>query len=58
MSRMILKRLLKLNYKDTAPSAIIGVCNHFEVAITTVTMVFDLLSGATLVTVVGVLIEV
>jgi ACR3 family arsenite transporter len=50
--------LLKLNYKDAAPSALIGASNHFEVAIATATMIFGLGSGAALATVVGVLIEV
>ncbi len=51
-------RLLKLNYRDAAPSAMIGASNHFEVAIATSTMLFGLRSGAALATVVGVLIEV
>jgi len=53
-----LARLLKLNYRDAAPSAMIGASNHFEVAIATATMLFGLSSGAALATVVGVLIEV
>jgi len=53
-----LARLLKLNYRDAAPVAIIGASNHFEVAIATSTMLFGLSSGASLATVVGVLIEV
>jgi len=51
-------RLLKLTYDDAAPSAMIGASNHFEVAIATSTMLFGLSSGASLATVVGVLIEV
>jgi len=51
-------KLMKLKYKDAAPSAMIGASNHFEVAIATATMVFGLSSGAALATVVGVLIEV
>ena len=51
-------RLLKLTYEDAAPSAMIGASNHFEVAIATSTMLFGLKSGASLATVVGVLIEV
>jgi ACR3 family arsenite transporter len=51
-------RLLKLNYRDAAPSALIGASNHFEVAIATAVMLFGLSSGASLATVVGVLIEV
>jgi ACR3 family arsenite transporter len=51
-------RLLKLSYRDAAPSAMIGASNHFEVAIATATVLFGLSSGAALATVVGVLIEV
>jgi ACR3 family arsenite transporter len=53
-----LSKLLRLNYADAAPSAMIGASNHFEVAIATATMLFGLSSGAALATVVGVLIEV
>ena len=53
-----LARLLRLNYKDAAPAAMIGASNHFEVAIATSTMLFGLSSGASLATVVGVMIEV
>ena len=53
-----LSKILKLNYQDAAPSAMIGASNHFEVAIATATMLFGLQSGAALATVVGVLIEV
>jgi len=53
-----LARVLKLSYRDAAPSAMIGASNHFEVAIATATMLFGLSSGAALATVVGVLIEV
>ena len=53
-----LARLLKFSYQDAAPSAMIGASNHFEVAIATATMLFGLSSGASLATVVGVLIEV
>ena len=51
-------RWLKLPYRDAAPSALIGASNHFEVAIATSAMLFGLSSGASLATVVGVLIEV
>ena len=54
----ITAKLWKFNYKDAAPSAMIGASNHFEVAIATATMLFGLSSGAALATVVGVLIEV
>ncbi|HUT25629.1 MAG TPA: ACR3 family arsenite efflux transporter [Sumerlaeia bacterium] len=53
-----LARLLRLEYRDAAPAAMIGASNHFEVAIATATMLFGLSSGAALATVVGVLIEV
>jgi ACR3 family arsenite transporter len=53
-----LARLLRLSYRDAAPSAMIGASNHFEVAIATAVMLFGLSSGAALATVVGVLIEV
>jgi len=53
-----LARIMKLQYRDAAPSAMIGASNHFEVAIATSTMLFGLSSGAALATVVGVLIEV
>jgi ACR3 family arsenite transporter len=51
-------RLAKLTYQDAAPTAMIGASNHFEVAIATSTMLYGLSSGASLATVVGVLIEV
>ena len=51
-------KVLKLNYEDAGPAAMIGASNHFEVAIATATMLFGLSSGAALATVVGVLIEV
>ncbi|MBU3958644.1 MAG: ACR3 family arsenite efflux transporter [Candidatus Omnitrophica bacterium] len=54
----IIARWLKLPYRDAAPSALIGASNHFEVAIATSTILFGLSSGASLATVVGVLIEV
>jgi len=54
----ILSKVLKLTYEDAAPTAMIGASNHFEVAIATATMLFGLSSGASLATVVGVLIEV
>jgi len=53
-----LAKLMRLSYRDAAPSAMIGASNHFEVAIATATMLFGLSSGAALATVVGVLIEV
>ncbi len=53
-----LARLLRLSYEDAAPASMIGASNHFEVAIATSAMLFGLNSGASLATVVGVLIEV
>ncbi|MBN1869256.1 MAG: ACR3 family arsenite efflux transporter [Candidatus Omnitrophica bacterium] len=53
-----LAKRLKLPYRDAAPSALVGASNHFEVAIATSTILFGLSSGASLATVVGVLIEV
>ena len=49
---------LNFSYEDAAPSAMIGASNHFEVAIATSATLFGLSSGASLATVVGVLIEV
>jgi ACR3 family arsenite transporter len=54
----LLSRLLNLSYHDAAPASMIGASNHFEVAIATSTMLYGLSSGASLATVVGVLIEV
>lgn len=54
----LLAKWLMLPYQDAAPSALIGASNHFEVAIATSAMLFGLSSGASLATVVGVLIEV
>lgn len=54
----VLSRILKLSYEDAAPASMIGASNHFEVAIATSTILFGLSSGASLATVVGVLIEV
>jgi len=53
-----LAKVLKLSYRDAAPSALIGASNHFEVAIATSAILFGISSGASLATVVGVLIEV
>lgn len=54
----LIAKWLKLSYRDAAPSALIGASNHFEVAIATSAILFGLSSGASLATVVGVLIEV
>jgi ACR3 family arsenite transporter len=53
-----LSKMLRLQYEDAAPTAMIGASNHFEVAIATSVTLFGLSSGAALATVVGVLIEV
>ena len=54
----VIAKRIRLPYRDAAPSALIGASNHFEVAIATSTMLFGLSSGASLATVIGVLIEV
>lgn len=49
---------LKINYKEAAPSAFIGSSNFFELAVAVALILFGMNSGATLATVVGVLVEV
>jgi arsenite transporter len=51
-------RAIKLNYQTCAPGAMIGASNFFELAVAVAIMLFGIESGAALVTVVGVLIEV
>lgn len=51
-------RKLKLTHAICAPSAMIGASNFFELAVAVAIVLFGLNSGAVLVTVVGVLIEV
>jgi len=51
-------RLLKLPYPTCAPASMIGASNFFELAVAVAIALFGLNSGAALVTVVGVLIEV
>ena len=51
-------KFLKLNYNVCAPAAMIGASNFFELAVAVAIALFGLNSGAALVTVVGVLIEV
>ncbi len=51
-------RVLKVPYGIAAPSAMIGASNFFELAVAVAISLFGLSSGATLATVVGVLVEV
>lgn len=51
-------RYLKLKHSICAPSAMIGASNFFELAVAVAISLFGLNSGASLATVVGVLIEV
>lgn len=51
-------RFLKLNHAVCAPAAMIGASNFFELAVAVAIALFGLNSGASLATVVGVLIEV
>ncbi len=53
-----LMRLLKVPYSVAAPGALIGASNFFELAVATAIALFGPDSGAALVTVVGVLVEV
>ncbi|MGL1890126.1 MAG: ACR3 family arsenite efflux transporter [Spirochaetaceae bacterium] len=53
-----ISKLLKVPYEIAAPSAMIGASNFFELAVAVSISLFGLSSGATLVTVVGVLVEV
>jgi len=51
-------RKLCIRYEDAAPAAMVGASNFFELAVATALVLFGIDSGATLVTVVGVLVEV
>jgi ACR3 family arsenite transporter len=51
-------RVWKLPYCIAAPAAMIGASNFFELAVAVAISLFGLRSGATLATVVGVLVEV
>ena len=53
-----LARWLKVPHSVAAPGALIGASNFFELAVATAISLFGLTSGATLATVVGVLVEV
>ena len=50
--------LLKVPHRIAAPCAMIGTSNFFELAVAVAISIFGLNSGATLTTVVGVLVEV
>lgn len=50
--------LAKLPYNITAPCGMIGASNFFELAVAVAISLFGLSSGASLATVVGVLVEV
>lgn len=49
---------LKIPYKEAAPSTFIGASNFFELSVAVALILFGMNSGATLATVVGVLVEV
>lgn len=49
---------LKIKYQEAAPSTFIGASNFFELAVAVALTLFGIDSGATLATVVGVLVEV
>ena len=49
---------LNVPYAVAAPGALIGASNYFELAVATAIALFGAESGAALVTVVGVLVEV
>lgn len=51
-------KYLKLNYQTCAPASMIGASNFFELAVAVAIALFGFDSGASLATVVGVLIEV
>ncbi len=55
---VLLTRRFNIQYSLAAPAALIGASNFFELAVATAISLFGLHSGATLATVVGVLIEV
>jgi len=54
----IMTRKFKVRYYEAAPSTFIGASNFFELSIAVSMILFGMSSGATLATVVGVLVEV
>jgi ACR3 family arsenite transporter len=54
----IMTQKLKVRYYEAAPSTFIGASNFFELSIAVSMILFGMSSGATLATVVGVLVEV
>ena len=51
-------KLWKIHHSVSAPAAMIGASNFFELAVATAIALFGIQSGAALATVVGVLVEV
>lgn len=51
-------KTMKIAFKEAAPSAFIGASNFFELSVAVALILFGMNSGATLATVVGVLVEV
>jgi ACR3 family arsenite transporter len=51
-------KVLKIPFSEAAPSAFIGASNFFELSVAVALILFGMNSGATLATVVGVLVEV
>jgi ACR3 family arsenite transporter len=51
-------KALKIPFQEAAPSAFIGASNFFELSVAVALILFGMNSGATLATVVGVLVEV
>ena len=49
---------MRIPYTEAAPSAFIGASNFFELSVAIALILFGMNSGATLATVVGVLVEV
>jgi len=51
-------KILKIPYAEAAPSTFIGASNFFELSVAVALILFGMESGATLATIVGVLVEV